>query len=312
MRSTLIFAFMLMLAACGGGGETGNTANMSMKPSQDDMVEGGSDPEAQPPYMPPITVETLTSELSRAEVQSYLARVEADDDAVVFRWAEAPQVRMAVGTSERYRRAVERSVHAINAALPWKLHLTIGPDMQRPPGSGLQDIGNGVLPPSTIFVDHSMTVDQVNEEWMKENPGEDGAWGWAKIHLDGWDEETETWINPTPQSSWVVVGRIEGEYGYFEQVVAERIIHHELLHALGFAGHLYEPNDPLSYLNHPERLDAEPSTWEPDLPVADKEALYALYRFRDEASWGAWDRGTLRITGGLKDPIQTRRRVPAN
>jgi len=274
----------ILLASCGSGVRVAET------PVPDSTGRGAGSSS----YAAPAVAVPVTPEISRAHVMAYLSAMDS-----LYRWNTTPVVRPVAGMPDAYRRSLERAVHAVNAALPHNLHLEIGADIARPDGDG-RSVPAGALARGTILVD---TTPDVRELFLNGVPV--GGWTVAE-HAQ---RPAASPGRPRPpgviNSAWITIGRIDEQYGYFEQSLIDHEMLHELVHALGMDGHLYDVPGPLSAIG--ARIADDAALWEPDLPALDAEALRQHHTLFRIGYFGEWSDTARRITGDIGSPIATRK-----
>ena len=299
-QTFLVFLSALIVAATGCGGGGGN-----VRPS----IDGGMPP-------PPSVAEpfdTVESSLRRTHdgesadrVAEYL-RVHASggpwergsDDPYygtpgLVRFESPPTIRLNADMSERERAATLYAVALVNRALPYEWHLQIGaeaaPEVRALNGDELE----GHVPDGEIFV-----------QWLdglEPTPGGNSE-PIARAHnliTRTYDTEQKRWEHKVRRSVLV-----EADSNFFDNRadhVLVSVMVHEILHGLGFAGHV--PGAEFADSNMFDawfRLDGA-------LPAIDASALQALYRRLGAEtepedlsadSLGAWSRETFRLKGSL-------------
>ena len=207
-------------------------------------------------------------------------------------WRTQPTVRVEIGATPRQRRLVERAVDLLNDWLPVKNRMLMGEPTSRQP-QGAERRGHA---PSTRGV-----------------PGGDIHVSFRFAHGDGGAQHPYESVSRDPQSGRdvynIVASLIEvepdGTDGGHPQF---GIIVHELIHALGLEGHVFEGD-------HPETLmpDTGPSLPDEhelhDIPRIDGEALMTAYSLYDTgetdddidlASFGPWASIVPAVSGRIK------------
>ncbi|MYD99280.1 MAG: transferrin-binding protein-like solute binding protein [Gammaproteobacteria bacterium] len=278
MRTLLIGAIitaLTCLSACGGGGGGGSPTTIAPEPSTD-----------------PARIAQTRSDLpSAARIYDYLyihgsgAPYEGFDGTYqglpgLRRFASPPTVRLRAGMSDRETASAHYAVALINRALPYDLHLRIGPafpdDYPQRSGTYFRDAPTGEL-----FIEFT--------EGLRNT---DGAPGFAYS-----DVGTTT---PIPTSAQVGLNSEGFRRRPDHQAVS--VLVHELLHTLGLGAHV--PGDTYPDSNMFDawfRLDGA-------LPAIDAAALQVLYTRlgaytpREDLSpamLGAWEDESMDIGGSI-------------
>ncbi len=209
----------------------------------------------------------------------------------LVRFTSPPVVRMAEGTSERYRAITAYAVALINRALPYDLHLTFGADA--PAGAaGQWQEGLPNVPDGQIFVEF------IDASTQGGRPGAE-----ALGHNDT-QHEYDT-AQGRLEKKHLRAGAVEMDNRAFagrpDYQVASVLVH-EMIHVLGLHGHVDAPafRDSNMY-DAWFRLDGS-------LPAIDAAALQALYMKLGEATepeemtpsiLGAWSRESANIDGAI-------------
>ena len=286
---------VFFLAACGGGGGGGSTPTAGPGPVD------GTNPRTPGSEPQPTTGVLGNSDLPSAErVVEYLqihagggpwtgADGEYGDRPGLVRFASPPTLHLAEGATSRERAITLYAVALINRALPYDQHLLIGPDV--PAGRAHQwQQGLPYVPDGQIFI-----------EWHRQSASgrASPAVGHQNRHAV-YDDQQGRWENKRLRAS-----AVEMDSDFFDDhpdYQAVSVMVHELLHGLGFRGHV--PCDSYSDSNMCNswfRLDGS-------LPDIDLAALQALYLKLSEdtepedlsiQSFGAWDDESTDITGVL-------------
>lgn len=269
---------MAGLVACGGGGG----------PS---VITGGNAPG------PVVTLRSMMDGPGAVLVADYL-REHADEriawsggrgNAGIVRFAAPPVVRLAHGASERERANTAYAIALINRVLPYRNHLTIGPDA--PAGHAVE--GPGPLP--------HVPDGQIHVEFVNGEPAP-GALGVAGAHRPAlYDADQQRWEVQSIRAGAVRVDREVLDRHPDHLTVS--VLVHELLHVLGMRDHLdHDPRFAGSYMYDAGANEAS------DLPAIDAAALQALHLRLGEAtepedlspaSLGPWSRETVRLTDRL-------------
>ena len=272
-KSLSIVIVTILLLGCGGGGS-------------------GKNPQPPPP------ARLGSSNFASAErVVDYLqihasggpwsgADGEYGDRPGLVRFTSPPTLHLAEGASAHERAITLYAVALINRALPYNWHLRIGPDV--PAGRAHQwQQGLPYIPDSQIFI-----------EWHRQSAS--GRASPAVGHQDRhaiYDDQQGRWENKQLRAS-----AVEMDSDFFDgrpDYQAVSVMVHELLHGLGFRGHVPCATYSDSNLcNAWFRLDGS-------LPDIDMAALQALYLRLQEStepeelstqSLGAWDDESADIT----------------
>ena len=280
---------LLFLAACGGGAGGGSIPITNPGP-----VDPGNPPQQ------PIGV-LGTSNLPSAErVVEYLqihasggpwtgADGEYGDRPGLVRFASPPTLHLAEGATSRERAITLYAVALINRALPYDWHLRIGSDV--PAGRAHQwQQGLPYIPDGQIFI-----------EWHRQSAT--GRASPAVGHQDRlavYDNQQGRWENKRLRAS-----AVEMDSDFFDgrpDYQAVSVMVHELLHGLGFRGHVpcgsYSDSN---MCNSWFRLDGSL----PDIDIAALQALFLKLSEDTEPEdlsfqgLGAWNDESTEITGEL-------------
>ena len=284
--SAAVLAAVMTLAACGGGGSgSGN-------------VVTGNLGRPQQPQGATVSLQTVTDGQTAARVAEYL-RVNASggpwqgafgeygDNAGMVRFASPPTVHFAEGATDRERAITLYAVALVNRVLPYDQHLRIGADV--PAGRAHQwQQGLPYIPDGQIFI-----------EWHRLSGS--GRASPAVGHQDRlvvYDNQQRRRENKRLRAS-----AVEMDSDFFDghpDYQAVSVLVHELLHGLGFRGHVpcgtYSDSN---MCNAWFRLDGS-------LPAIDAAALQVLYTRLDEetepedlsvASLGPWSRQAVNLSG---------------
>lgn len=258
---------------------------------------GGSGKNPQPP--PPATLGS--SNLPSAErVVEYLqihasggpwtgADGEYGDRSGLVRFASPPTLHLAEGATGHERAITLYAVNLINRALPYDWHLRIGPDV--PAGRAHQwQQGLPYIPDSQIFI-----------EWHRQSASGRASPAVGHQHRHAiYDDQQGRWENKQLRAS-----AVEMDSDFFDgrpDYQAVSVMVHELLHGLGFRGHVpcatYSDSN---MCNAWFRLDGSL----PDIDIAALQALYLRLQESTEPeelstrSLGTWDDESTDITGAL-------------
>lgn len=275
-KSLSILIVTILLFGCGGGGS-------------------GKNPQQPPPAI------LGNSNLASAErVVEYLhthasggpwtgADGEYGDRPGLVRFASPPTLHLAEGATGHERAITLYAVALINRALPYNWHLRIGPDV--PAGRAHQwQQGLPYIPDSQIFI-----------EWHRQSVS--GRASPAVGHQDRlaiYDDQQGRWENKQLRAS-----AVEMDSDFFDgrpDYQAVSVMVHELLHGLGFRGHVpcatYSDSN---MCNAWFRLDGSL----PDIDIAALQVLYLRLQESTEPeelstqSLGAWEDESTDITGTL-------------
>ena len=214
---------------------------------------------------------------------------EYGDRPGLVRFASPPTLHLAEGATGHERAITLYAVALINRALPYDWHLHIGPDV--PAGRAHQwQQGLPYIPDSQIFI-----------EWHRQSAS--GRASPAVGHQDRlaiYDDQQGRWENKQLRAS-----AVEMDSDFFDSrpdYQAVSVMIHELLHGLGFRGHVpcatYSDSN---MCNAWFRLDGSL----PDIDIAALQALYLRLQESTEPeelstqSLGAWDDESADITGEL-------------
>ena len=275
---------------------------------------GGSGKNPQPP--PPATLGS--SNFPTAErVVEYLqihasggpwtgAGGEYGDRPGLVRFASPPTLHLAEGATGHERAITLYAVALINRALPYDWHLRIGPDV--PAGRAHQwQQGLPYIPDSQIFI-----------EWHRQSASGRASPAVGHQHRHAvYDDQQGRWENKQLRAS-----AVEMDSDFFDgrpDYQAVSVMVHELLHGLGFRGHV-----PCASYSDSNMCDA----WfrlDGSLPEIDAASLLALYlRLGEEtepeelsasslspvcppnadclpSSFGPWSEKTIHLSGELDD-----------
>lgn len=296
MRNFITVAAALsifFLAACGGGGGGGSTPIAGPGP-----VDRMNPPTPEP--QPQIGV-LGTSDLPSAErVVEYLqihasggpwtgADGEYGDRPGLVRFASPPTLHLAEGATDRERAITRYAITLINRALPYDWHLRMGPDV--PAGRAhqwQQDLP--YIPDGQIFI-----------EWHRQSASGRVSPAVGHQHrLAAYDDQQGRWENKRLRAS-----AVEMDSDFFDgrpDYQAVSVMVHELLHGLGFRGHVpcasYSDSN---MCNSWFRFDGSL----PDIDIAALQALFLKLSEDTEPeelsfqSLGTWDDESTDITGDL-------------
>lgn len=229
-----------------------------------------------------ISAGMLRDGVAANDVLDY-TRTMAAGEAGLVPFLSPPTIRIATGTKPEFIDYAVRAVQVINAHLPYDKRLRFS-TLQAPPRTHIDDIPEGEI--YIDFAPQALWSDSVKM------PGRAG-------------ESIST--NYLPRS----YGKRNGHIWIDSDVISERgwtadhIVHvmvHELLHSIGFGGHVDAARFPLSAMT--ERVPKEAFPW--ILGKVDTDALLAMYtRFVPGVSpndisphtLGPWSDETAHLTG---------------
>ena len=282
--AAILAAVIFSLAACGGGGSGSGPQS---------MIPPRMDPPSRPQGVS-VSTSTETDGPTAAEVLDYL-QVHASGGPWysgnreftwrhapgLARYSEIPTVRIAEGTNDHQRAMILHAVAMVNHALPYESHIKIGDDA--PMLAPIHDV-----PDSQIFVDFAL-----HDDWLPLPDPNFRPTGQAAQRVtieDGKKKEhvaSHIWID-----SRLDPGR---------RVTLSTMVH-ELLHALGFGGHVGPDKYPESFLR--EILPP----FETQLGQLDIAALQVFYMTLGVAteldelsisSLGPWEQEAVALSGTL-------------
>ncbi len=238
-------------------------------------------------------------------------------------FADRPTIRLAEGTSEEFTEYVVRAVQHINAALPYEKRILFSRD-PAPPLAAMEDIPDG-----QIFVDFAPSAEDWNLANSNYRPGSAGiSDGGGTISEYNSERQRFEFKRKRASHLWFDTKRIRNAAwvlnpatGNFEEKMLENpvvesdtvrkiypaedvfsIVLHELIHALGFLGHLDSTRFPESVMRDNFLLVTK------HLPKIDSEALLAAYsRFEPGTqpeeltaeNLGAWDDTSFHLLGKM-------------
>ena len=297
-------ATALILAACGGGGSSGGSATGTpTMPDTPTTTHIGSPPDGATfntagSYRGlKVSTGSTPEGASAARVLEYLevnasggpwhagAEYSYHAQPGIPSFREWPVIRIGASASSQFTSVVRRAVNAINERMPRDRQLRIG--APAPSGLTIHEI-----PDNEIFVESTPT----SADWIVANP--DFRPGARGISTGEVERETGT-VDGRTGYGYTRAGRVwhaadADPESWF------RVVLHELVHALGFRGHLPQDRFPDSVLRDQYLLLAT------DLPAIDGDAIHALYsRFPvgpqpDEisaTSLGRWDDTRFHLQG---------------
>lgn len=222
----LILIFLLLVVSCGGG----------------------SNEETEPPKPPPV-LEVQPETPAEPVEQGPCETVQEDDETVidflnalfdtertefrestrVVRWNMAPTLRMAEDTSDRNREIVKEAVRRLNSALPDGYDIVVGTDVS--------PRITEKIPDGEILVDFGFT--------------DEGHWGGNCRQENGYPfgcaDTTRSIDDEDPSMSEIKSAHVwthtfeRGILGLCAEEAKLSVMTHELLHALGFRGHVNIP-----------------------------------------------------------------------
>ena len=306
MRTTFLTALVagvVFVAGCGGGGGSN--------------IRPDSEP---PPPPPPPKVETPTPPepvvTSRATVQGTSAVDLIDilkDHASggpwgpegntwqrwpqLPLWAGQPIVRVREGSKPEYHRMVAKAVDLINDWLPVEHRMVMGEPTFL--------LGEGIHPEygheHPVWDPVDVPAGVIYVDFNTPHPG-----GQSRYHESG-SRHTTTDV-PRMISNLVVVN---ADFFHAEQFQVYGVLVHELVHAMGLPGHVYEGRHPTSLMpDGPYRGGGLPDeAGLPRLPRIDGESLMTAYALYDDgethhdinaASLGPWARTIPAINGEVR------------
>ncbi len=268
---------IFLLFGCGGGGSSTTipqpvaVLGNSTLPSANHVVEylrvhaGGGPWETAPAY--PESSQSFSH------------------DPGLIRFAAPPVVRLAEGISGRERAISLYAISLINRALPYEQHLRIGPDT---PANPALDWERGLpnIPDGQIFI-----------VWGSSDPG-------ARAHsrtITKYDAEQERWEKKGRQAGAVEISSNDF-LGEKPDWLGVSVVIHEMLHVLGFDGHVGEEFAG-SIMHNAGGVRSDGSL--PDIDIAALQALYLRLKESTEPeelsiqSLGVWDDESTDITSSL-------------
>ena len=279
---------IFLLSACGGGGG-GDSAGM------------GGRPTVEVPQEPTVTVslEHKTDNPTAQQVAEYIHSSASGGPWYsgpdftyrhhpgLARFETPPTLRIAEGTGDHHRAMVHHAVAVINRQLPVEHHVRIGPDST--PFVFIDDIPDG-----QIFIDFAPP-----EDWNSRGGGRPGSEADAESStISEWDPVQQRWEKKERRASRVWMSP---ETGYSDPLVLS-ILMHELLHALGYSGHVPADRFPTSLMRDSTSLIVQQI---PAIDGAGLRALYTRYANGTEpedvsvASLGAWASTSTDLFGEL-------------
>ena len=287
-------AALIALAACGGGGG-GSTSDIAPIPESDPPEQ--QQPQRPMPPVPSVVLEREAAPPTAAEVLDYLQTHASggpwysghNREATwrhapgLARFASPPVLRIAQGTTDHQRAMILHAVAMVNRALPYESHIQIGTDA--PALAAMDDVPDG-----QIFVDFAL-----HEDWQP-RPAPDFLPTGQAAHRFAIRNGVK--VEHLASHVW-----IDSRLDPGRRVTMSTMVH-ELLHALGFGGHVLPSDYPDSFLR--EILPPQ----ETQLSPLDTAALQTLYTRlgvttrEDElsiASLGPWETETVSVSGSLGD-----------
>ena len=207
----------------------------------------------------------------------------------LVRFAAPPTVSLAQGADNRERAIFHYGVSLMNRALPYDQHLIIDPTEKfyniEDPFEAIPD-GEIVV----VFIPGPLPGDQY------------GAAGQARSDIEYvYDVELDRSKKNRRRAAAVELASVSYRNRQDQQLVT--VLVHELLHAVGFGGHISYDDFPDSQMNDTFRGDLDGS-----LPAIDAAALQALYTRLGEQleendlsphSLGDWSRETIHLDGRI-------------
>lgn len=291
LTTGLLFAGAMALGSCGGGGGGGSatTGSQDQRPPMS-MVEAAT-----------VSLKQEESGPTAERVLDYL-QVHASGGPWpnsfgeplqhppgLARFESPPTLRIAEGTSSHQRALIHRVVALVNRELPYDLHVQTGEDA--PPLTAIEDVPDG-----QIFVDIAPESDWNHPVYHRLNP-EGGITAVAQLDsVDEYDREQERWELKERRAAHIWVNadfRRPDEFWVHVGV-------HELLHVLGFAGHVDADQFSDSIISYDRTLKSK------RVPEIDGAALRALYmRLKNGTepedlsldSLGPWSHTTTMLAG---------------
>ena len=234
MRTILsLFVVLLFVAGCGGGG--GDT----------EVVTEPIEPEVVEPEMPGLEIchepEEIIDFLDDASCSNYDPEDPFGESCTgerLVRMIQAPVLRMATeNMRDRDKEIIREVVNLLNEGLPDEYDITIGPDLATSPGTrvawldSLVDVPSGEIHLSIGILQPPNGPVIAGEADMRRLEDEDG-----RVYVDGGivrmgiekREPSQEFPDLTPQQLYDCDR-------YIGQVIS-----HEILHVLGFIGHVAE------------------------------------------------------------------------
>ena len=275
---------LFVLNACGGGGGSGPEIRTPIEAAKEQTERVEVRRETSAVVAPTVVLSYLQNHASGGPWYSGSDRGYSwTRTPGLHRFPDSPTVRIAKGTDPHRRSLIHHAVGLVNRALPYDHHLQIGVDS--PPNVHVRDVPDG-----QIFVDIAAPKE----------------WG-----IPGLDENTS--VVPTGIAHFEnhANGRRAGRImmdGRTTRIdpddrVAVSILVHELLHVLGFNGHVAPDQFPESFIR--ETLPPRGTAMSP----VDIAALQVLYTRLDTITagpdaisiddLGSWENEAVGITGSL-------------
>ena len=285
MRITpAIAAVMFMLTACGGSGSGSGPVSVTQQPNPTPSVSA-----------PSISLTRETSATTAVAVLDYLQTHASggpwysgnNREATwrhapgLARFSDIPTVRIAEGTNDHQRAMIMHAVAMVNRALPYQSHIRMGADA--PALAAIDDVPDG-----QIFVDFAR-----HEDWTPAPDPNFRPTGQA-VHRFATENGEKT--GHLASHVW-----IDSRLSPANRVTMSTAVH-ELLHALGFGGHVTPGKYPESFLR--ETLPPLKT----QLGAIDIAALQAFYGRLNVAtdredlsldSFGPWESETVNLTGSF-------------
>ncbi len=272
---------LLLLNACGGGGGSGGPPIVSIN----EMVSASLKQEQSGPTASEV-VSYLRVHISGGPWPAVGGPLQHDPG--LARFAEAPVIRVAEGTSDNDRALVHRTVALINRELPYDLHLRIGDDA--PALAAIEDV-----PDNHVYIDIAPAAD-----WNVPNFRE-GSGGIAELDtVQEYDRTQERWEKKSQRAAHIWIESATWPDRSDDNRL--NVLIHEVLHTLGLHGHVEPEQFPDAIL----AWGGSASTKR--LPEIEGAALRAIYTRFDNgtepedlsiASLGPWDRTTTSLTAEI-------------
>lgn len=226
MRTILSLSVVLLfITACGGG--SGEEVAGPPPAEQSPVVEVPDTPDPEPEMEQDAEPESWQCyNTDRDTIVKFLIALfdtertkDVVEDTRIIRWEERPVLRMASDTSRQNRDLVEKAVNLLNNFLPVSHEIEVGSDVTP------RNVSE--VPYGEIHIDFGFT--------------EDGHWGGSCRSEPGYPlgcADTTSFSEIESSHIWINSG-VFGKPELFVSTEGKlRVITHELLHALGFRGHV--------------------------------------------------------------------------